>query len=688
MVPHEELGTTNSMRFAEPPLRISVEAESGPAPLLPFLPLLRPGPVHNGWAMKHEAAHLTVPPRPRSINGPLSVMRLGLALTLALLWAATTPDASPQTPPPDQTNAVALPETTTDTRLAAVAPPAQSETNDAVARIRDEGLNHSQVMATLSYLCDVIGPRLTGSPNLKRANEWTRDQLVSWGLTNAHLEAWGPFGRGWSLRRFSAQVVKPQAIPLIAYPSAWSPGLDGPITADVVYFDARTDADLEKFSGKLKGAIVLASPVRDVRTHFEPLASRLAETNLLRMANAAPPRAAGAPQRGGGPGRRGGSPAAPSALQGTNAAAAAPALGPRGGPVAGRGAGPGRFLSFFAREGVAAVLNPSSQGDLGTVFVSAASVPPPAGRGAAGARPSIYSTNAPSVPPQITVAVEDYNRLVRMIQQGEKLKMSVELQVQFHDDDLMAYNTIADMPGSDLSDEIVMLGGHIDSWHAGTGATDNSAGVAAAMEAVRILEALKLHPRRSVRIGLWSGEEQGLFGSAAYVSQHFGFFTNVLNPVVLGSAPDQPGSRGTTGASLGSPSSRRKLVRRPEYDDFCAYFNLDNGGGKIRGVYLQGNDAARPLFRRWLDPLSDLGAETLTLSNTSGTDHLSFDAIGLPAFQFIQDPMDYNSRTHHSNADVYDRIQPNDLKQAATILAAFVYNAAMADEKVPHKPLP
>jgi len=353
------------------------------------------------------------------------------------------------------------------------------------------------------------------------------------------------------------------------------------------------------------------------------------------------------------------------------------------------------------------IITPSSQGDGGTFFVAAASVPNtntpdagPTGEAGGSPRPSdgrgvrgeggfptnsirAWATNAPPFPPQITLAAEDYNRLARMIQHGEKLKMRVDLQVQFHDQDLMAYNTVAEIPGTNLKNELIMLGGHMDSWHSGTGATDNGAGVAAAMEAVRIIRALDLHPRRTIRIALWSGEEEGLMGSRAYVSNHFGYFTTRTESSAVRSPKDeeeQPRTPGTNGPT-------RKLVRQHEYEKLSAYFNLDNGGGKIRGVYMQGNEAVRPIFRRWLDPFSDLGAETLTLANTSGTDHLSYDGIGLPGFQFIQDPMDYRSRTHHSNEDVYDRISPEDLKQASVLFAAFVYNAAMADDKLPRKPV-
>jgi Zn-dependent M28 family amino/carboxypeptidase len=284
------------------------------------------------------------------------------------------------------------------------------------------------------------------------------------------------------------------------------------------------------------------------------------------------------------------------------------------------------------------------------------------------------------------VAAEDYNRMVRMIRQGLKLKMAVDLQVQFYPDDLMAYNTVAEIPGTDLRKEIVMLGAHLDSWHAGTGATDNAVGVAAVMEAARILKALNLQPRRTIRLGLWSGEEQGLLGSKAYVARHFGYYTNAAPTLPLRAPKEQTdGQPVATVSSTNSPPARR-LVRQGDYDKLTAYFNLDNGAGRIRGVYMQGNGAVRPLFRRWLEPFRDLDAETLTDANTMGTDHLSFDAIGLPGFQFIQDPLDYGSRTHHTNEDVLDRIQPEDLKQASVILAAFAYDAANLDEKLPRKP--
>lgn len=523
--------------------------------------------------------------------------------------------------------------------------------NDPIERIKDEGMNRSQVMATLSYLSDVIGPRLTNSANMKRANEWTRDQLTKWGLQNAHLESWGPFGRGWELKEFSAQVIAPQTIPLIAFPKAWSPGVNI-ASGDVVYVDAKDEKDLERFKGKLRGKIILTSSMRQVPARFEAPGKRLTEKQLLALADAPVP------------GTEGGksfldSPQFAGFMQSQLFAT--------------------KKLKFFMDEG-AALLIDSGAGDGGTIFVSAASLPGEIDQSSPMAtlrtmfmgNVNPYDKNAPAIVPQIVLAVEHYNRIARMIEAGEKVQMKINFAAQFDDKDLMGYNTIAEIPGSDKADEIVMLGGHMDSWHAGTGATDNGAGVAVAMEAVRILQALKLKPRRTIRIGLWSGEEQGLFGSQAYVNQHFG---------KANESADASFARMVQGGGA-VPS----ITPGPEYDKLSAYFNLDNGTGKIRGVYLQGNEAVRPIFRQWLAPFRDMGAQTLSISNTGGTDHLPFDALGLPGFQFIQDQVEYDTRTHHSNQDVFDRIQADDMKQAATIMAAFVYNTAMRDEKLPRKP--
>jgi carboxypeptidase Q len=529
--------------------------------------------------------------------------------------------------------------------------------NDPVAKIIDEGMNRSQVMQTLSYLSDVIGARLTGSPNMKRANEWTRDKLTSWGLQNAHVEPWGTFGRGWSLKRFSAEVVGPQAFPLIAYPKAWSPATAGPVVADVVYIDAKDEAEMRaKYAGKLKGMIVLTGPMRDVTAHFDAQGTRLNEKQLLDLANAPDPATAR---------RRN----FPQATPEQRAAAAFNAV----------------KQQFYLSEGVALLVDPS-RGDGGTVFVQQAGVPQapaPPGTPAFGPgaprRFNSYDKDAPKFLPQIVLSSEQYNRLMRMLQAGEKVRMAVNLDAQYLDQDPQAYNTVAEIPGSDpqLKDEIVMLGGHMDSWHTGTGATDNGAGVSVAMEAVRIIQASGLKPRRTIRVGLWSGEEEGLLGSRGYVKNHFG---EIVAPT------PQPGATLAAPGQGGQPQGH--LVTKPEYEKFDAYFNLDNGTGKIRGVYVQGNAGVWPIFRQWLAPFGTMGAQTLTMSNTGGTDHLSFDAIGLPGFQFIQDEIEYDTRTHHSNQDVFDRIQGDDMKQAATIMAAFVYQTAQRDEKLPRKPAP
>ncbi len=580
---------------------------------------------------------------------------------------------------------------------------ATTASSDPIDRIKEEGLQRSQVMATMGYLTDVIGPRLTGSPNLKRANEWTRDKLAAWGLANAHLEAWGPFGRGWTLKRFSAQVVAPQCIPLIGYPKAWSPGVEGTLEAPVVYFDAKTEVDFNKYKGKLKGAIVLVSPMREVPARFAPLAVRKTDTELLELADSDEPAPRGGRRGGGGPNggpRAAGGPAGPTAagaptVAGGPRAAGAPGQQPRMG---------GRFRSpemiaqmelqrkkmlFLAGEEVAMFVEPSTQGDGGTFFVQSASIPGAAAFGGGGGGPGraqgprVYSKDAPKIIPQLVLSKEHYNRLVRMCEAGESVKIAVELKVEFHDQDLMAYNTVAEIPGTDLKNEVVMLGGHMDSWHSGTGATDNGAGVSVGMEAMRILKALDLKPRRTIRIALWTGEEQGLMGSRAFVREHFG-----RSPQMgfggggpAGNAP----AAGQNGNGNGTTKDSTDSTTKANYDNFSVYFNLDNGTGKIRGVYMEGNEMARPIFRKWLTPFREMGATTLTARNTGGTDHMSFDGIGLPGFQFIQDEVEYDTRTHHSNQDVFDRIQADDMKQASVIMAAFIYDAAMTDQKFPRK---
>lgn len=526
---------------------------------------------------------------------------------------------------------------------------AQQRELDPLARIRDEGLNRSRVMETAQYLTDVIGPRLTNSPGCLRANEWTRDQLASWGAQNAALEPWGTFGRGWTLKRFSAELTEPQSVPLIAYPKAWSPGTRGTLNAPLVYVDAKTEADLEQYRGKLKGAIVLLQPVREAKPHLEPRATRKTDQQLLELANAGPA----------GTGRRRTPPTPEQRQQQVMSL---------------------HKVRFAADEGAALIVDPSRPGDDparpadgGTLFVTGAAVPqppPPENESApAPRRPNAYDPDLKvAVPPQIVLSVEQYNRCVRLLQSGEKLRMRVDLQVEFQDRDLQGYNTVAEIPGTDRKDEVVMLGAHLDSWHSSTGATDNAAGVAVCMEIMRILKALNLQPRRTVRVALWTGEEQGLLGSRGYVAKHFG---------KLETPPTPAGTR---------PVS--KLVPGPEYEKISAYYNLDNGTGKIRGIYLQGNEQLRPLFRDWLAPFRDLGASTVSAISVGSTDHAPFDSLGIPAFQFIQDELEYPTRTHHSNQDSFDRLQADDLKQAATIMATFVYRTAVLDNGLARKPAP
>lgn len=528
----------------------------------------------------------------------------------------------------------------------------------AIDKIKEEGMKHSQVMDILSYITDVPGARLTGSPNIRVAQEWARQKLASWGLQNSHLEAWGPFGRGWSLEGFSANMVKPHFFPLIAFPKAWSPGTNGTLRAAPVYFEAKTEADLAKYKGKLKGAIVLLTDPREVKARWEPLARRESDEGLLKLADADPP----AP--GGGRGGQG---------RGTPEQRAATA-----------------FLNkkwlMLQEEGAALAIEPG-RGDGGTIFVQSAALAYPDGT-PQDKQKRYYEKDAPPIVPQVVVAAEQYNRLIRMMQRGVAVQLEFNLSTKYYDQDLMSHNVIAEIPGTDLKDEIVMLGAHFDSWHSGTGATDNAAGSAVCMEAMRILQTLGFKPRRTIRIGLWSGEEQGLLGSMNYVAEHFG--KQMGGNRNFGGGPPAGGAQTTP-----EPQTPVQIELKPDHDKFAGYFNLDNGTGKIRGIYLQGNEQVRSIFRAWFAPFKEMlgttkenSMATLSIANTGGTDHQSFDRVGLPGFQFIQDPIEYDTRTHHSNMDVYDRIQEDDMKQAATIMAAFVYNTSMRDKKLPRKPLP
>ena len=500
---------------------------------------------------------------------------------------------------------------------------------DMMTRIRYEGFRNSKIMETASGLMDGIGPRLTGSPNLKHANEWTRDQLTAFGLTNAHLESWGPFGRGWANQFVSVRMISPDTAPFIAYAKAWTPGTNGPVKAKCVRVKIPEKKDFDKYRGKLAGMIALFGPDPEVKVVDKPMFERLGDKELADIAQYQLPNEK---------------------------------TGFRFSEYLKRMAFQKDVAKFLADEKVLAIVD-HGYGNFGggTVFVQSGG--------------SWKSGETVSVP-AVTVALEQWDRVARLLEQKKDVELDLNVSNTFYDDDPMQYNTVAEIPGTDKEkrDEVVMLGAHLDSWHAGTGATDNGAGTVVMMEAVRILQALDVKPRRTIRIALWTGEEEGLLGSQNYVQQHFG-----ARP-----AMDDPDMKGM-------PTLIRReagpVTVKPEQAKLAAYFNVDNGSGKIRGVYLQENAAVEPIFEAWMQPFHDLGMSTITMRNTGGTDHLSFDAVGIPGFQFIQDPLDYDTRTHHSNMDVYDRLQADDLKQAAVIVAGFVYDAAMRDQMLPRKPI-
>jgi carboxypeptidase Q len=576
-----------------------------------------------------------------------------------------------------------------------------------IDKIKKEGLENSQIMDTISYLTDVHGPRLTGSPITKRAAQWTLAKVKEWGLENEHTEPWGPFGRGWTLQSCSVNMVEPTYAPLIAHVKAWSPSTTKTIQGVPIYLDVQKPEDLEKYRGKLGRAIVLIAPPREIKALFDAPAIRKKPEDLLKLANAMPP------SFGGGafgdrfrrslpqgetpnpatqpPAPTGGDqPATPAPSPATTAAQ--PPNG--GGPAS---ADPRALMRLTAdkwqlaySEGAAVVLEPG-RGDGGNVFVASVTMPRNSSdQGAAGnpfsRGPRPWSADAGEILPQAVLAAEHYNRLVRLVQKGVAPKVEVDIACQYHADDLNSFNIIAEIPGSDLKDEIVMLGGHFDSWQSGTGATDNAVGCGVALEAIRILKAIDAKPRRTIRVALWTGEEQGLLGSRAYVEEHFGKAISESRPPVEG-GPRSEGGLGGDGRGESSGRRRPTYQIKPEQEKVSAYYNLDNGTGKIRGIYLQGNEAVRPIFRQWLQPFQDMEATTLSISNTGGTDHLSFDSIGIPGFQFIQDEVEYDTRTHHSSMDVYERIQADDVKQASIVMASFVYHTAMRDEKLPRKAL-
>ena len=505
--------------------------------------------------------------------------------------------------------------------LAPIAAQAPQEKVDyeAIYKIKDEGFSRSQVMNIMSWLTDVYGPRLTNSPGFRKAGDWAVKEMTSWGLANVKLEPWvgpnGPFGRGWSNDKFHMQATTPGgSFPIIGMSLAWTDGTDGPVSGDAIHAVIETPEDLVKFKGQLKGKWVLTAAMRDVPALWTSPAQRYTEDELqaLTSESDSTPRGRGAFGRAGGPGRGGRGGAQSFAQQRTQ---------------------------FYKDEGALGLITPG-RGDGGTVFV-----------GGGGSR----EPNAPAGLPSITIAVEHYGRIVRTLEKSMPVKIDADIKNTFHED-TSSFNVVAEIPGTDKADEVVMLGAHFDSWHGGTGATDNAAGSAVMMEALRILKQSGVKLRRTVRIGLWGGEEQGLLGSRAYVTEHF--------------------------------ADRATMALKPAHAKFSSYFNVDNGTGAIRGIYLQGNEATGPIFDAWMKPFNNIGMDTITIRDTGGTDHQSFDAVGLPGFQFIQDPVEYSTRTHHSTMDVYERIQEEDMRKNAVIVAAFVYHAANRDTLLPRKPLP
>ena len=495
-----------------------------------------------------------------------------------------------------------------------------------VHRIKQEALENSRVMDHVFHLVEVHGPRLTGSPGFQGAADWAVRRLKEWGLDNARQEPWGPFGQGWSYTRFSAHLVEPQYEALIGIPLSWTPGTAGVIRGEplIAPFTGRSsrsipagavDRYIGRYRGKLAGRIVLFSELKDVQGRDSPLFKRFTEEE---RASAPTPR----PRED---------------FDYRDQDQETPARPRR----RSRQTQLNRLNQFLSEEGVGLLIRPASGGDGGTVF-------PP--------RMGSRDPKDPLPPPAIALTPEHYNRIFRLAARGIPTSLEVEVKTRFHTENEDSLNVVGDLPGTGKPNELVMVGGHLDSVASGLGATDNAAGCAVMMEVIRILTALQLPLERTVRIALWGGEEQGLLGSKGYVAQHF--------------------------------ADRRTMELKPEHEKLSAYYNLDNGTGRIRGVYLQENEMVRPVFAAWLAPFADMGARTLSIRNTRGTDHLSFDAVGLPGFQFIQDPIEYHTRSHHSNMDVYDRIQPGDLAQAAAIIATVVYQTANREERLPRKPLP
>ena len=484
--------------------------------------------------------------------------------------------------------------------------------------IKNEGFNNSKVMETLFEMTDVNGPRLTGSTGMRNAEKWAKAKFEGWGLANATIEQWGGFGKGWEINKSYVAMTAPYYQALIAVPKAWTPGTNGPVSGRAVFVKIDSVSDMAKYIGQLKGKIVVMSGMSsEVKMNFSADAKRLTDSELYKMEFD------------------------PHIEEGSTNLSQKPKAAPtntRQAMIAMRA----KIDSFLISEGAIAVIS-GGRGNMGTVFTS---------NGAS------RVWDAKTVLPEMEMGSEHLGRIIRLLEAGKDVSLEMDTRTTFLTADTTENVVVAEIPGTDpkLKDELVILGGHLDSWHAGTGATDNGTGSAVMMEAIRILKSIDIKPRRTIRIVLWSGEEQGLLGSRGYVKNHFG--------------------------------DRLTMALKPEHAKVSAYYNLDNGAGKIRGIFAQGNDEVVPIFKEWFVPFADLGASTVTLRNTGSTDHISFDEVGIPGFQFIQDPLEYGTRTHHTNMDSYDRINSNDLQQASIIIASFVYNTAMRDEKMPRKPLP
>ena len=515
-----------------------------------------------------------------------------------------------------------------------------------VSRIKTEAFDNSQLMNTLGYLTDIYGPRLTASPEFRQAADWAVKRLQSYAVENVRLEKWGPFGRSWSLKQSSLEMLEPRYAALDAAPLAWSDRTNGPVTGEAILAPfangrqpqdpKKLEADLNRYMsewrGKLKGKIVLFAPARELRPESQVQFSRYTDKELSELAVAPTPTA-----------KLGDlkdlkfpdDPAEERRFIQSLPASVREQFADE------RQRLQNKRAKFLRDEGALAVVNTGDTSHDGLVFAQGA---------------GSYDAKEGLALPTFVVTREQYNRMVRVLEKKIPVKLRVNLEMESSSANQDSYNVTGEIPGGAKRDELVMIGAHLDSWHSGTGATDNAAGSAVMIEVMRILKALNLKLDRTVRIALWSGEEQGLLGSKAYVKEHFG-------------DPD----------TMKLTDAHAKL---------SGYFNLDNGSGKIRGVYLQNNDAMRPIFEQWLAPFRDQGVTTVSIRNTGGTDHLSFDAVGLPGFQFIQDPLAYDTVTHHSNMDTIDHVQEADLMQAAAVIATVVYDAANRPELLPRKALP